>query len=369
MPRVVVVKLGTNLVTNRDGTPDTAVLSDVARQAGELWHEGRRVVIVSSGAVGVGASLLKLGRRPRDLSVQQAAAAVGQPALMSAWSEAFSGATLAVGQVLLTREDADERGRFLNLRNTIHALWRMNAVPIVNENDTVSTAELRGGSSGAETFGDNDRLAAVVAGALSAELLVMLTTVNGLQNAAGEVISTVESLRDAAVHVRTGTSAGGTGGMASKLAAAALVTRAGEAMVLANGREADVLLRAVRGESIGTRFPPAAGSRLSGRGRWIASAEAAGRLTLDAGAARALRGGSASLLPAGITGVIGDFARGDVVDLMDDAGAGVGRGLTNYDAEVIRRIAGKRSGELGEVLTAPYHEEVVHRDHLVRVGE
>ena len=365
MPRIVVVKLGTNLVTNGGGTPDTAVLSDVARQVGELWQTGRRVVIVSSGAVGIGASLLKLGRRPRDLSVQQAAAAVGQPALMNAWSAAFAEVGLAVGQVLLTREDADERGRFLNLRNTIHALWRMNAVPIVNENDTVSTAEIRGGGMGAETFGDNDRLAAVVAGALSAELLVMLTTVDGLQDASGEIVSTVESLRDAAIHVRTGTSAGGTGGMASKLAAAALVTRAGETMVLANGRQDEVLLRAVGGEPIGTRFLPSAATRFSGRSRWIASAEAAGQLVLDAGAANALRGGSASLLPAGMTKIIGDFSRGDVVELVDADGAIIGRGLTNFDAATAARIAGKRSADLGALLSAPYHEEVVHRDHLV----
>ena len=366
MPRTIVVKLGTNLVTDAAGRPDMAVLSDVARQTKSLWSEGRHVAIVSSGAVGAGLAALGIARRPRDLATLQAAAAVGQPLLMTAWAAAMREVGLGVGQVLLTREDADDRGRFLNVRSTVAALWKAGAVPILNENDSVSTTELaRGGSVGADSFGDNDQLSAAVASALSAELLVLLSTVPGLLDGDGQVVPRVSRLAEVESLVRRDTSAGGTGGMASKLAAAALTMAAGETMVLAGGRDGDALLKAARGEPGGTRFEPSATGRLVGRLRWIATARPLGTLHLDAGAARALRETNASLLPAGVTGVDGDFERGDVVCLLDPDGRPVAKGLASHDAAVARRIAGLRSRDLPALLGDPCREELVHRDNLV----
>ena len=363
MPRVLVVKLGTNLVTDSGRRPDAALLGQIAAQIGVLFQEGRRVAVVSSGAVGAGMAVLGLAKRPTDLAELQAVAAAGQPVLMRAWAEAFAPVGLKVGQVLITREDADDRGRFLNFRNTAAALWRLGAVPIINENDTVSTDEL---TSGAASFGDNDRLAAVAASALSAELLVLLSTVAGLLDERGEVVSSVSDVAAVAHLTRTDRSAGGTGGMASKLAAARHVVAAGETMVVADGRAADVLLKVVAGEAVGTRFLPTGGGRLLGRSRWIAAAAASGRLLLDAGAAGAVGRRNASLLPAGIVGVEGGFLRGDVVELVSPDGLVIARGLSNYDADGVRRIRGRKTADLASLLDGGgVYDEVVHRDQMV----
>jgi glutamate 5-kinase len=368
VPRVVVVKLGTTLVARPDGRADPAVLADVARQVAALMGEGRRVAVVSSGAVGLGLSPLHYAQKPRDLPGLQAAAAAGQPLLMAAWAAAFGPWGRAVGQVLVTREDADDRGRYLNVRNTIDALWRAGAVPIVNENDTVSTSELGALTpAGADSFGDNDRLAAALTSALSAELLVLLSNVGGLLDADGRIVARVPDVDEAETLCRPDVSRGGTGGMRSKLDAARAVTAAGEPMVLADGRAKDVLLRAVAGEAVGTRFEPAVAERLSGRLRWIASSTPAGRFVLDAGAVTAVRGGEASLLPAGVTQVDGMFVRGDVVSLCDTKLREVARGITNHDAGVCSAIAGKRSSEAATVV-GPRQPELVHRDHLVLLG-
>jgi glutamate 5-kinase len=362
MPRVIVVKLGTSLVTGSGLGADAHVLASIARQVVGLLDEGRHVAVVSSGAVGLGMSALGWTRRPRELPGLQAAAAVGQPLLMDAWRAAFAPFGRGVGQVLMTREDADDRGRFLNVRDTVDALWSANAVPIVNENDATSTAELGGRRlAGAASFGDNDLLAASLSAALSARLLVLLSTVPGLLDDRQQVVPAVRDVAQARRLVRRETSAGGLGGMASKLAAASLVTGAGEAMVLADGRADDALLRAVRGEAVGTRFEPTQSDRLTGRLRWIAQTTPAGRLTLDAGAVRAVRDRDASLLPAGVTGVEGRFSRGDVVALIDPAGHVFAKGLANHDAAIAARLIGRRSTDLDQPLQA----ELVHRDYLV----
>ena len=365
MARVLVAKLGTNLITTPDGLADDAVIADTARQVGALWREGCRVAIVSSGAVGAGVKVLGFNGRPKDLPRLQAAAAAGQPVLAARWSAALADVGLKCGQVLVTREDIDDRGRFLNVRHTVDALWRAGAVPVINENDTVSTAELAGPTAGADSFGDNDRLAAAVASALSAELLVLLSTIPGLLDVEGQVVSDVADVADVAHLVRDSMSAGGTGGMASKLAAARLVTAAGETMVLAHGRHQDVLLKAAHGEPVGTRFAPATGDRLRGRLRWVAHAAAAGQLILDEGAVRAIQSGGASLLPAGVTQVTGDFARGDIVELTDGAGHTVARGVVEHDSAFCRSLAGKRSGELKREHGDAFQAELVHSDGLV----
>ncbi len=366
MPRVVVVKLGTALVTGRDGEADADVLASTAKQIRQLVDEKRRIAVVSSGAVGAGVKVLGLGRRPKDLPRLQAAAAAGQPVLAAAWAKALSDVGLRSGQVLLTREDVDQRHRFLNVRNTVAALWHCGAIPIINENDAVSTAELPGGEvGGAETFGDNDRLAAAVSAALSAEMLVLLSTVDGLLDEEGQVVREVTELAAAEKLCRRDTSVGGTGGMKTKLLAARLVTEAGETMILANGRTPDALVRATTDDHLGTRFIPADEAKLQAKLRWVQHAATHGTLTLDAGAATALRRRRASLLPAGVTQVTGTFARGEVVRLIDDHGTEVARGVAAHDSETCRTFAGRRSSELQAEHGPDLQAELVHRDLLV----
>jgi glutamate 5-kinase len=264
--RSVVVKLGTQALTDPAGGLDTAFLSSIAVQVAALRARGQMVAIVSSGAVGAGVAELNLPGRPTDLAKLQAVAAVGQRRLMDAWATAFQPHQIHVAQLLLTREDVDDRQRFLNLRNTIHAVHELGGVPIINENDSVSTDEIV-----KITFGDNDILAALVTHALRADLLVLLSVVDGIQDPSGNPARLVESIDSAREWVRTEKSALGKGGMDSKLNAARMVTDAGSAMVVANGRMPEVLTRLLAGEAVGTLFVPGAKKR-SARSRWIGSA-------------------------------------------------------------------------------------------------
>ena len=360
----LIVKLGSAVVTDGHGGLDNALLASVSAQIAGLRGRGVRVVVVSSGAVAAGVAELGLGRRPRDLPRLQAAAAVGQRRLMDAWAEALRPHGLHAAQLLLTRDDADNRTRFLNLRDTITAAHGLGAVPILNENDTTATEELHRFAGGGTSFGDNDMLAAVVCAALRAEALIVLSTAAGLLDAAGRIIPAVASVGEARHHLFTGTAAktaAGKGGMAGKLDAAEIVTAAGEAMVVADGRLPDVLRRVVDGEPVGTIFLPASGRR-AGRLRWVATARPCGSLHVDAGAERALRGGGASLLPVGVTRVEGDFARGDVVRIVGPAGGEIARGLARCASAEARRLAGKRAAAADP--PAEY-EELVHRDDLV----
>src|SRR5688572_12745083 len=282
--RSVVIKLGSQLLTDKSsGRLDAAFLATVAREIAALRERGVEVTIVSSGAISAGLAELSLPKRPTDLAQLQAVAAVGQRCLMDAWADAFHAVKMTVAQVLLTREDIDDRTRFLNVRNTIRAAHELGAVPIVNENDTISTDELI-----KITFGDNDILAAMVAAALRADLLVILTVVDGLLDDAGNPVRLVENLDHARQLVRVEKSALGKGGMNSKLEAARMVTDAGEVMAVANGRDPDVLVRLMNGaEDVGTLFAPSA-KKLSSRSRWIGAARPAGKIVVDTGAATAL---------------------------------------------------------------------------------
>lgn len=362
--RHAVVKLGTQLLSDKQQGLDGAYLAEVARQVARLRAEsGWRVTVVSSGAVGCGRSMLKLSSRPRDLAQLQAVAAVGQRCLMDAWADAFAPHGLPVAQLLLTRDDIDDRTRFLNLRNTIAAVHDYGAVPIINENDTVSTDELV-----RITFGDNDLLAALVCQALRADVLVLLTVVDGITDASGKSLRFVRSIAEAEKLLRPNErSALGKGGMNSKLEAARIVTGAGESMAVADGRTPDVLPRLLAGEAIGTFFAPrrADGARRSGKGRWIGSARATGAIVVDDGAASAVVEKNRSLLPAGVLRVEGRFERGDVVSILDAAGQPVARGLSNYSSEDVARLAGKKSTEVRQLLGPSAYEEVVHRDNLV----
>ena len=357
--RHLVVKLGTQLLSDTEKRLDVDFISTVAKQVAILRERKIRVTIVSSGAVGAGLRELNLLKRPTDLAKLQAVAAVGQRRLMDVWAGAFAAHQLPVAQILLTREDVDDRTRYLNLRNTIAAVHELGAVPIINENDTVSTDEIV-----KITFGDNDILAALVSRALGADLLILMTVVDGIQDDVGKSVRLVENIEAARQLVRTEKSALGKGGMSSKVEAARLVTEAGEAMIVADGRTPDLLQRLLDGEELGTLFIPV-NRRMSSRSRWISSARPVGTITVDDGAAGALTRSNKSLLPAGITSVSGTFHAGDVVAIAAPDGRIIARGLTNYASADTLRILGKKTADIRTLLGDAAYDEVIHRDNLV----
>jgi glutamate 5-kinase len=364
LAHTVVVKVGTNVLTGPDGVLDPARVQDLADQVERVRRRGRKVALVSSGAIGAGVGRLGLGRRPADLRHLQACAAIGQSFLMRAYEECLARHGTHTAQILLTASDFDSRTRYLNVRNTILTLFEWNCLPIINENDTVSVAEIR--------FGDNDHLAAMVTNLLQAPLLVLLSVVDGLYGSDpkadpnAQLLSTVPSI-DAAVMDMAGSSrsALGSGGMRSKLRAARLATAAGESVIMANGGRPGILDAVLAAEPVGTLFLPH-GSSLPAWKRWLGfTAQPRGRLVVDAGARHAVQQQNRSLLPIGVVRVAGAFGKGDVVALCDPDGQEFARGLTNYSAADARRIAGLRSQQIAEVLGAVPYEEVVHRDNLV----
>jgi glutamate 5-kinase len=357
--RSIVVKLGTQLLSDKDQKLDAKFVSTVATQVAALHKRGITVTIVSSGAIGAGLRELNLPKRPTDLGKLQAVAAVGQRRLMDVWADAFEPFKMPVAQLLLTREDIDDRTRFLNVRNTIIAAHELGAVPIINENDTISTDEII-----KITFGDNDILAAMVTTALRADLLVLLSVVDGVLDEHGKPLRSVENLDGAAAHIRPEKSALGKGGMSSKLNAAKLVLGCGEAMIVADGRMENVLPRLLDGEELGTLFASRA-RRRSGRDRWIGAARTVGTIVIDDGAVKALVERNKSLLPAGILKLEGDFSRGDVVAIANSSGAIVARGLTNYSSQDVKQIQGKKTADVRALLKEAAYDEVVHRDNLV----
>lgn len=353
------IKLGTQLLTDKSGRLDQSFLRNIAHQVVALRERGIAVTIVSSGAIGAGLGELNLPARPKDLAMLQAVAAVGQRRLMDAWAGAFGEHSIPVGQILLTREDMDRRARFLNLRNTIHALQQLGGVAIINENDTISTDEIVKIS-----FGDNDILAALVAHVLRADLLVLMTVVDGLLDSEGAPVRLVESIEEAQQLVRKEKSQLGKGGMDSKLQAARMVTDAGEAMVVADGRMENILPRILDGEMLGTLFVPSHKKRPS-RSRWIGAARSVGSITIDDGAVKALVEKNKSLLPAGITAVKGPFDKGDLVSIQTTDGLEVARGLSNYPANLVEKIQGQKTPAVRQLLGEAAYDEVIHRDNLV----
>jgi glutamate 5-kinase len=367
LAHTIVVKVGTNVLTGPDGRLDPNRLRALTGQVHRLRETGRRVVLVSSGAIGAGVGQLGLGRRPSDLRHLQACAAVGQGFLMRAYQECLAPHGIHTAQILLTAGDFDHRGRYLNVRNTIVTLFEWGVVPIINENDTVSVAEIR--------FGDNDHLAAMVTNLLQAPLLVLLTVVEGLYasdptaDPSARLLTTVPLIDSSVLEMAGGSrSTLGTGGMRSKIRAARLVTAAGESVIMANGTRAGVLDTVLAGEPVGTLFLPHDKSVPAWK-RWLGyTARPKGKLVVDDGARAALERGGGSLLPIGVVQVTGTFGKGDVVALCDTSGAEFGRGLTNYSSADAARIVGLRTEQIGEVLgTLPY-EEIVHRDNLVLIA-
>ena len=358
--RSVVVKVGTHVLTNASGKLDVRYLGRLSRQIAALHERGMQVTLVSSGAVGAGCADLDLSKRPTDVASLQAVAAVGQPRLMVHMHDALAKHGLKCAQLLLTREDFDVRARFLNIRNCVTHLQSLGCVPIINENDTVAVDEI--------TFGDNDLLAALMCNALPADALVMLTTVDGLLDDVGSRIDLVDDVSVAMSHARPVITALGSGGMRTKLEAAKLVTDAGEIAVIANGRDRDVLPRLFDAAMLGTVFVPAS-RKLDSRNRWIGlTTRPAGTITVDAGAAGAVRRHGKSLLAIGVTPVTGRFDRGQVVLVKDSAGETIARGLTNYAADELKQIQGQRSNQIAKTLGRPAYAEVVHRDNLVVRG-
>ena len=357
--RRVIVKIGSRLLAESPAGRPAAIADQIV----ELRRRGVEVVVVSSGAIALGVRQLRLPGRPHDLPGQQAAAAVGQSRLMQHWEHAFAVHDVTIGQVLLTHDDFGDRKRFLSARLTMRALLDHGVVPIINENDTVGTEEIR--------FGDNDQLAALVCNLIAADALVILTDVEGVRDANGVRMPIVHDIDREAAPVATGSVSGvGSGGMASKVGSARIVTRTGVPAIVAPGREPDVLLRVLAGADIGTLFLPGPGV-LSARKHWIAyGARPAGRLIIDDGAARALRDHGKSLLPAGLVAVEGEFDLGDTVSIFVAAAAGgtgpeLARGLAAYPSADLRKISGLQSAAIEARLGYKSIDEAIHRDDLV----
>lgn len=412
--RTVVVKLGSAVLTQPDSLAlDMSAVEEICRQVAEQVKQGRQVVIVSSGAVAAGRNLLEVWDRRPTVSVKQALASVGQTRLMQIYADIFARHGIVVGQMLLSLSDMETRRRYVNARYTLEELLRRGCVPIINENDTVTVDELK--------FGDNDGLAAMVAVKMQADALLLLSDVPGLYdsnpktNPEAQLIPIVERISPDIVRTTTINEAGnskpgvsgsgkasaggaknandkvsvngsgkasgansrgkagaakiqmGTGGMETKLQAARLATANGVATVIGPGKRADVITEALRGVNVGTWFPATECHR-SRREKWILSGKSHGRrLVVDAGAREALRKKNKSLLPAGVRAVEGTFQAMDIVEIVDADGQPVARGIVNYSAAQLRRIAGKKSSQIEEVLGAKPYDEAVHRDNLVLV--
>jgi glutamate 5-kinase len=365
--RRVVVKIGSSTLT-RNGQLRRDKVTALARDVARLIDTGRQVVVVSSGAIALGAHRLGWGHVGESIREKQAAAAVGQIGLVELYQRRFARLGLHIGQVLLTRAGLEDRERFLNARHTMLELLRLGVVPIVNENDTIATEEIR--------FGDNDNLAATIVNAVDADLLVILTDVDGLYERPPEpgrprppLIRTVDRITPAIREAASGAGTRvGSGGMITKLEAATKAARSGAATVLCNGRVGGVLERLVNGEAHGTLFLP--GERLRSKKHWLAfTAKTRGRIVIDEGAVRALSDRGRSLLPAGILEVQGGFGIGDSVACVDARGVEVARGLVAYSADDVGRLAGRPTKEITRVLGYSNGDEIIHRDDLVLVRE
>jgi len=363
----LVVKLGTNLVTGEVGHLDLEVMASLIGQVAQLHQQGLEVILVSSGAIAAGRHKLGLARERKDIPFRQVLAAVGQSRLMHIYEQLFAKHGIVVAQALLTKADMSDRAGYLNARNTLLTLLDLRVVPIINENDVVAVDEIKEAK-----FGDNDNLSAMVANLVDADLLMLLGDVAGLYTAdphldpQAKLIPKVERIDTYIEHLAGGTdSCQGTGGMGTKVEAAKLATSSGVAVVIADGRQPEIIPRLVQGEPIGTFFP-AMTTKLESRKRWMVSGLASrGRVVIDAGAAAALKKGKGSLLPAGIKEVEREFHRGDVIDVVDLQGNRIACGISNYSSTDIEVIKGAHSEEIMSLLGYEYGAEVVHRNNLV----
>jgi glutamate 5-kinase len=360
----LVVKIGSNILADRKEGLDTKRISSIVRDISELHDKGYDVVIVSSGAVAAGMQKLGLKEKPRDIKLKQAAAAVGQSNLMWAYERSFGDHGKKVAQVLLTRDDFSDRKRYINSKNTLMTLLSYRVIPIINENDTVATDEIK--------FGDNDYLASLVAGIIESERLVILSDVEGLytddpgRSSGARLLQYVDEITPEIEEMAGGAgSIVGTGGMYSKILAAKRAVNHGIAVHIISGRKDGLLKSILKGKPCGTLFKPKE-ERLSSRKGWIAyGSRSKGSFIIDEGAVKALVEGGKSLLPSGIVSAEGDFDIGDAVYCLDARGNRVAKGLTNYSSAEIKKIRGKRTSEVERILGYKYSDEAIHRDNLV----
>jgi len=360
-----VIKIGSALLTNDGRGLDHRAIAGWVAQIAELRKQGAEVVLVSSGSVAEGMKRLGWTSRPSALHELQAAAAVGQMGLVQAYEQEFQRHGLHTAQILLTHEDHSNRTRYLNAQSSLRTLVGLGVVPVVNENDTVATEEIR--------FGDNDTLGALVANLVEADLLVILTDQQGMydkdprHHPDAQLLTEVSAEDGSLMAMAGGGGALGRGGMQTKVRAARLAARSGAATIIAAGREPEVLLKIRDGQSVGTLLLPAE-APMAARKQWLAGhLQSRGRLTLDAGAVRVLTQQGRSLLPVGVAAVMGDFLRGELVACVDEAGREVARGLVNYSADEARKIAGLSSDGIAGVLGYVDEPELIHRDNLVLV--
>ena len=365
-PRKIVIKIGSSILTAADGSLDIAQIESFAASISRVTAEGRQVIVVSSGAIRAGISEMSWKDRPQSIPEKQALAAIGQSKLMHYYGRSFEKYKQRIAQILLTRDDMDDRRRYLNTRCTLEKLLEIGVIPIINENDTTTIEELK--------FGDNDVLSAIVAAKMRADLLIMLTNVAGLserppsRNKPAKVISCVERITpEIEAMASKYVSKYGSGGMTSKLEAAKRATYAGVYTVLANGKQPGIIDAILHGDFEGTVFLADTTTRLSSRDRWIIYGKSSSncRLTIDDGARRALVVGHKSLLPVGIMGVTGEFQAGDVVEIYDQQNQLIAKGLVNYPASAVDKIKGLQSHEITGVLGQKDYDEIVHCDNLV----
>ncbi len=361
--RRIVVKVGSSTLT-RDGKLRPRKFSDLAKQISGLVDDGREVVLVSSGAIAIGAAKLGWDHPRHTIPEMQAAAAVGQIGLVELYQRRFASHDQKIAQILLTRMGLEDRERFLNARQALHELLKLKVVPVVNENDTIATEEIR--------FGDNDNLSANIVSLVSADALVILTDVDGLYveppiegRRKPQLFDVIEKITPEVEHAAQGSpSAFGRGGMITKLEAARTAAHTGAATVVCNGATKNVVSRVLAGEALGTMFLPAA--RMASRKHWLAfTTRTRGSLMLDEGASHAIEKRGSSLLPAGVTSLSGDFKRGDSVACLDPKGREIARGLCTYGADEVQRIKGLPTREIEQVLGYSNGDELIHRDNLV----
>lgn len=362
----IVVKVGTSTLTHRTGKLNLNLMERLVRQLADLQNQGKEVALVTSGAVGAGMGRLGIAAKPNTIMEHQALAAVGQALLMQVYEKLFSEYGKIVAQVLLTRTDVSDRKRYLNSRNTILALLKYQAIPIINENDTVATEELK------YKFGQNDCLSALVAGLIEADLLILLSDIDGLytadphQDRSATLIPIVTEIHPEIIKMAGGAgSALGTGGMKTKIEAAQMATAAGTSMIIMNGADPSQIQKVFLGEPVGTVFlsnQPLVNSRK----HWIAYGPPLnGELMVDEGAEAALLKHGKSLLPSGVVNVLGEFDDGDLLKIVNQKGVELGRGFTNYGYETLQKICGKKSTEIEAILGYKITDEVIHRDNLV----
>jgi len=361
--RRIVVKVGTSTLTHPNGQLNLGRMERIVRELADLHNQDMEVLLVSSGAIGTGANRMGLKKVPRTLPEKQALAAIGQGALLHMYEKFFAEYGKTVAQVLLTREDLDERMRYLNATNTLLAILNMKVIPIINENDTVVVEEIK--------FGDNDMLSTMIAGIVDADLLIILSDVDGFYDQdprtheeaqlQSEVYEITGDMEDNSTNRGIAFSSGG---MLTKLRGARVCMAAGIPMIIANSSETNVVRRLMAGEKLGTLFIPRE-EKMQARKKWIAFGTVLhGKVIIDAGAATALLKKGKSLLASGIVNVEGDFERGAVVAVLDSEGREVARGMANYSAAETRRIAGKKSADIEKILGEKDYDEVIHRNNL-----